>query len=463
MVVENLKYIGPFLRINTLSTDIMEKQLSFFSRESFKHIVLNSRCGITTSIHQFKFKNIPNFDINIFKKNSPLLCIYKKANPKLSIDKDSCSWDSDTFKKEVPVGANAFMTLTLIEAGNYYKQFQDINSSLFAMSKLYSQLAVKQLDFFSSNLRNAEGVFVDKKDSSEDSAKELVFEDKAKKFKFSDQALLMAAYHKASQLPDNNDSEAYKSFSFDILKMFLDYKSELYDLSLEELNKLCFAVNIFYDSSKDDASKYLLTDLCDFLIDKYYEQASDGSIKTENMSMLYINMYCAYNNLALLKFKEESDKIFEAMDALYDSERGLFITDKEKKEIDYSSEEIVLYTVCQLLSHKLYPDSPASVLTDVYKRQFINSGVILSWPETPNLSSPERYRNFSMKSEDLIEDHYFRMPTLPTPEHAELAPILIKSITYNNKKDTFEQGKGTFDSSKNMFLLFSIQYLLKEL
>lgn len=461
MVVEILKYIGPFLRINTLSKDNIEKQLLFFSRESFKHIVLNSRCGITTSIHQMKFKNISNFDINIFKKNSPLLCIYKKANPKLSIDKDYCSWDSETFKKEVPVNANAYMSLALMEACNYYNRFKDVNNNLFALGKLYSQLAVKQLDFFSSNLRNAEGVFVDKKDVSEDVSHEIQFEDKAKKFKFSDQALLMASYYGASLLPDNNDAEAYKSFSLDILKMFVEYKEELYDLSLEEINKLCFAVNIFYDFSKNEDSRFLLMDLCDLLIDKYNEQDMDDSMKLDNMCMLYINMNCAYNNLSLLKFKEESDKVFDRLDSLYDSENGVFIPDKDKKEVEYSSDEIVLYILSQLVNSRLYPDSPRAALTDVYKRQFINSGIILSWPETPNLDSPERYRNFSMKAEDLLEDQFFRLPTLPTPEQSELAPILIKSVTYNNKKDSFDPGKKTFDSTKNMALLFTVQYLLR--
>ncbi|MDP4090459.1 MAG: hypothetical protein Q8930_14485, partial [Bacillota bacterium] len=336
-----MKYIGPFLRINTLSEDNIEKQLLFFSRESFKHIVLNSRCGITTSIHQIKLKNIPNFDINIFKKISPLLCIYKKANPKLSLDKDSCTWDGDTFKKEIPVSANAYMALTMMEASDYYNKFKDINSSLFALGRLYSQLAVKQLDFFSSNLRNTEGVFVDKKDSSEDVSKEIKLEDKERKFKFSDQALLMAAYYKASMLPDNNDAEAYKSFSLDILKMFLDYKTELYDLSLEEINKVCFAINIFYDLNKNGNAKYLLMDLCDLLIDKYHEESSGDSVKIENMCMLFINMNCAYKNLSVIKFKDEGDKTFEALEAIYDPERGIFMQDKDKKEIDYSSLEIV--------------------------------------------------------------------------------------------------------------------------
>ena len=156
MVVEVLKYIGPFLRINALNRENVEKQLHYFTRESFKHIVLSSKFGKTTSMHDLKVKNIPNFDISTFKKNSPLLCIYKKANPKLS--EENSSWDEGTFKKEICISSNAFMTMSLLDYCHYYEQFKDIDNELYSTGKLYSLLAKKQLDFFSSHLRNSEGV-----------------------------------------------------------------------------------------------------------------------------------------------------------------------------------------------------------------------------------------------------------------------------------------------------------------
>jgi hypothetical protein len=448
--------------MNTLSTNNIEKQLLFFSRESFKHILLNSKCGVTSNLQQLKLKNLPNLDSNIFKKISPLLCIYKKANPKLKVDKDSLSWDEDTFKKEVNISSNTFMNLMLMDASNYYNQFENIDSNLFTLSKIYSQLAVKQLDFFSSYLRSADGVFVDKKNSSEEAEDQLKFEDKEKKFKFSDQALCMAAYYKVSNLPDNTDAEAYKSFSLDILNMLLNYKDQLYDLSLEEINKLCLAFNIFYEESKNETAKYMLIDLYDLLIDKINEACeADSNVKVDNLCMGYINLNCAHDSLSLLKFKEERDKILEKLNSYYDTEKGIFIKNTEKKDIEFSSQEVVLYTLCQIINLKNNPDTNTSILSDVYKRQLINSGLILSWPDTPSLESAERYRNFTTKSEDLLEDDYFRMPSIPTPESNELAPIFIKSVNYNKKKDVFEQSKNTFDSSKNMSLLYLIQYTLK--
>ncbi|WP_139905495.1 hypothetical protein [Clostridium thermarum] len=455
-----MKYIGPFLRINTMDINNIEKQLLYFSRESFKHILFNSRCGVTSNLQQLKLKNLPNLDSNIFRKISPLLCIYKKANPKLNVAKDSLTWDEDTFKKEVNVSSNIFMNLMLMDLSNYYHQFENLDANLYALSKIYSQLAIKQLDFFSSYLRSADGVFVDKKDCSEDE-EHLDFVDKEKKFKFSDQALCMAAYYKVSNLPDNADAEAYKSFSLDILNMLISYKDQLYDLSLEEINRLCLAFNVFYEENKNEEAKYMLMDLYDLLIDRTSESLEENSnIKIDNLCMAYINLDCAHDSLGLLKFEEERDKILQILNSYYDTEKGIFIKNTEKKDVDFSSQEVVLYTLCQLINLKNHADSGTSIITDVYKRQLINSGLILSWPDTPSLDSPERYRNFTNKSEDLLEDDYFRMPSIPTPESSQLAPIFIKNISYNKKKDAFEQSKNTFDSSKNMPLLYLIQYTL---
>lgn len=453
-----LKYIGPFLRLNSLSLDNIEKQLLFFSRESFKHIVLHSNCGIHTSIQELKLKKIPNIDINIFKRNSPLLCIYKKANPKL----EKNGWEEESFKKEVLASSNAYMNLMLTDCSHYYKNFENIDTNLFALNKIYSQLSIKQLDFFSSNLRSNEGVFIDKKDSSNELTGELKFEDKSNKFKFSEQALFMAAYYKSSLLSDNDDAAAYREFSLDILNMFIDYKEEIYDLSFEELNNLCFAFNIFYEASQNDDAKHILFDLFDLLEEKYNNwDAEKFNDKLESICLLNINFICGYKNLSLLKYKDQANKIYKTLNSFYDSDLGIFTKKTEKKNIDFSAEEIVLYTLSQISMSRLNPEASQKILSEVYKRQLINSGLVLSWPDSPSLESPERYRNFTNKTEDLLDDNYFRMPSLPTPELNELAPVFVKSISYNKKKDSFEPSKNSFYSSKNMPLLYIIQYLLK--
>ncbi len=50
-----LKYIGSFFKANSLSKEEIASQLIFFlSKESVNHIVLESRCGISTNYKNLK-------------------------------------------------------------------------------------------------------------------------------------------------------------------------------------------------------------------------------------------------------------------------------------------------------------------------------------------------------------------------------------------------------------------------
>ena len=207
---------------------------------------------------------------------------------------------------------------------------------------------------------------------------------------------------------------------------------------------------------------HILFDLFDLLEEKYNHWDSEKiNDKLQSLCLLNINFLCGYKNLSLLKYKDLANEIYQTLNSVYDSELGIFIKKSEKKTIDFSAEEIVLYTLCQVLMTKLNPEESQKILTEVYKRQLINSGLVLSWPDSPSLDSAERYRNFSNKAEDLLDESYFRMPSISTPEINELAPIFVKSISYNKKKDTFEASKNSFYSSKNIPLLYTIHYLLK--
>jgi hypothetical protein len=445
--------------MTTLTQENIEKHLFHYAKESFRHIILNSGCGITTSTNDLKLKNISNLDLSIMKKATPLLCIYKKSNPKLIHEDHQVKWDSSTFKKEIPICSNAYMALCLIELSHYYEIFKDKDNKLYSLGKVYASLAKNQLDFYSSNLRNEEGVFVDKKDSSDSITGEFKFDEKEKKFKYSDQALLMCAYYRLAHLHDLKTSEDYEEFALDILNMFINFKEELYSLSFEELNKLCFAFNIFYSCSKNQNAKLLLIDICDLLMEKMKESFEEYRDKVEYLSLLHINFTLAKNNTGIYKLDDCTNRLYDVLTKMYDGDKGVFLKANDKSTMDFSSSDIVLYLSSMIL-HSKYTSTEESVLiSNVYKRQLISSGIVLSWPEPPSISSAEKYANYSLHSEDLLEDSCFKLPTIATSENKELAPILIKSVEYNKKKETFSQSKLTFDSTKNMPLIFLLIYL----
>ena len=449
-----LKYVGPFLRINKLKKETIKNQLFYLSKESLKHIVLYSGCGIKTSIKELKLKNISSSDINTFSSVSPLLCVYKKANPKLENEVNAFSWNPDKFKKEINIDSNALMTLSLFELGDYYCGFKDTDTKKISLGILYRTLGKKQLEFYTSYFRNDDGIFVDKIDASEGSTDKIIFVDKNKKFKFSTQAFLMAAFYKASIVEENKESENYRNFSFEILKMLIQYKEELYEVSLEELSKLCFGLNIFYEYSKNEQCKVLLLDLCELL--------NENGLDYPHNCMTYINSVLFSRNTGMLLFEKNTEKICSYLAELYDQEKGMFIYDKENKDITYECSDIVIYLICILLgSEQLEDSSYDSIIMDVFKRQLVDSGIILSWPEAPDSGDSERYRNFSMKAEDLLDDQEFRMPSIASPESNELAPVFTKSIIYNRKKEIYKEPKPSFDSYKNILVFFLILKLFK--
>jgi len=464
MVVYSLKYIGPFLRMNTLKSNTIEKQLFFLAKESLKYLVLNSKCGITISSKDLKIKNIPNFDISTISSFSPLLCIYKKGSPKLINIGGGLCFDEDSLKKEISIEGNALMTLCILELIGYYKKFDGIDNKKHSVGNVYLLLTKKQLEFYAANFRNIEGLFVDKKHIDGDSLDEYKFEEKNKKFKFSDQALLMAAYYKYSLYDDSALGNEYKAFALDIFNMFNELKDELYLNSYEELTKLSFALNLFYSYSNMPEAKLLSLDIMEFILDKQKDTLHNKvENELETDCLFFINSLIIYKNTEILKFKDTSDKIHNKLLELYIPEKGLFIKPEDKKESLYTSLEIVLYLLSILSYMKLFGESKDSnmITVDIYKRQLIDSGIILSWPVSPDLDDIERYRNFTSKSEDIIDEQEFRMPNIPAPDSVDLAPIFIKNISYNKKKETFSQSKLTFDSSKNMFIYLLIIYLSK--
>ncbi|MBC2582723.1 hypothetical protein [Clostridium sp. DJ247] len=458
-----MKYIGPFLRINKLKKENVQHQLYYLAKESLKQIILHSKCGVTTSVKELKINNIPNFDINTFKNLSPLLCIYKKANPQLiNMDNKLC-WNEDKFKKEINIDSNSLMTLCLLELCDYYDYFKNIDVNKYALRKVYLSLCKKQLEFYASYLRNEEGVFIDKKDESDIYTGDIKFLEKNKKFKFSSQAFLMAAYYKCADLSNDEDKDNYKNFSLDILNMFLQFKDELYELSDEELTKLCLGLNVFYSYSKNQHCKSLLLDLSELLHDKSNNDTSFSQCDLECQCIKYINYILLYKNTEIIKFKTIAENICSSILDLYDPEKGIFIKNSDTRDIQFSCLEISLYIVVCLIHSNINKNEDKSdlIILDVFKRQLIDSGIILSWPEAPGLNDVERYVNFSLKSEDLIDEQDFRMSSLPIPENCELASVFTKYVTYNKRKETFKLDKLSFDTYKNMFIFFIITHIFK--
>lgn len=451
-----MKYIGSFFKANSLSKEEIASQLLFLSKESVNHIVLESRCGISTNYKNLK-ENFKKDEISFFKNNTPLICIYKKAKPNIYSSKYSKTWDDTTFKKDIPVSSNALMTLSLLRLCSYYEKFKNINSVLYKRAAFYKNLSKLQLEFYYTYLRNPEGFFVNKKNDESSSKSGLNISEKEDEISYSDQALMMLAYYMYSKVaPEDSDSKTYEDFALQILNMFVNFKEELYSLSLDECCKIDYCLNNMLLYSNNEDCKLLVLDLSDFILNKYYESNSTFS-NLETTSLLALNMYLSYKNTNILIFKDAYLDLIELFCNMFNDEKGIILKGTDKKEYKYSNMEICLYLTNLLMSFDLDEDSSdkrENIISKVYKNYIVNSGIVTSFPDAPNLDSHERYKKFSLKPDDLIDESMFRMTNANSPELTGLAPIFTKNLKYSTKKSIFTSDKTTFDSTKNMFIFF---------
>lgn len=463
--MKNLRYIGPFFRMNSLSEKEINGQLFYLSKEAVKTIVLNSRCGLVSQIKKYN-KLSSSIDITTKSNFSPLLCVYRKASPTFIHSKNSNGCDEETFKKEINPSTNALMSLCLLELLDYYRSFENTDKSIYSINEIYKNLTKDQLDFYSSHLRNREGVFVDKKNLLENNAKNFNLVDKDKKFKFSDQAFMMLAYYLYSiKNPNDESAELYKEFSDQILKMFCDFKDQIYDCSLDEICKVVLSLNLLYSYSDGDNEelKDLIIDLSDYAMGKFDEK--DYYIDSlDTASLCSIVLTLSYKHTKIITFSEKTTEIINRLYTLYDEEKGAFYKLSSKKEIKYSCFDITFYVLAFITYQNIISNSTEYklMISTVYKKFIINSGLITSWPEAPTLDDYERYRGFTLNSNDMVDESYFRMPNIPTPDSTGNAPIFNKYVTYNKRKDSFSVGKSSFDSYRNFLNFFLIIHLFKD-
>ena len=462
--MKNLRYIGPFFRMNSLSEKEINGQLFYLSKEAVKTIVLQSKCGLVSKIK--KNKSSSSIDITTNSNFSPLLCVYRKASPTFIHSKNSNGFDEETFKKEINPSTNALMSLCLLELLDYYRNFENIDKNIYSINEIYKNLTKDQLDFYSTHLRNSEGVFADKKNLLENNSKNFNLVDKDKKFKFSDQAFMMLAYYLYSIKNLNDESsELYKEFSNQILKMFCDFKDQIYDCSLDEICKVLLSLNILYNynDNNNDELKDLIIDLADYAMCKFDEK--DYYIDSlDTASLCSIVLTLSYKHTKILTFSEKTTEIINRLYTLYDEEKGAFYKLSSKKEIKYSCFDITFYILAFIIYQNIISTSNEYkvMISTIYKKFVINSGLITSWPEAPTLDDYERYRGFTLNSNDMVDETYFRMPNIPTPESTGNAPIFNKYITYNKRKDSFSVSKNTFDSYRNFLNFFLLIHFFKD-
>ena len=159
-------------------------------------------------------------------------------------------------------------------------------------------------------------------------------------------------------------------------------------------------------------------------------------------------MYDLFN---IDKFREKEEIIKETLIRYFDDETYLIFRDDSEDKV--YSEDIILYII-NLLERDI--EDSSDIISKVYKTALCDNGLILSFIDAPEMDNEERYRNQTLKSEDLLEENNF------SPSHDSsyitkgYAPIFLKRLELNRKKNKIKLSKNNFYSSRNMFIFYLI-------
>lgn len=458
-----MRYIGPYFRMNKLSHKEINGQLFHLSKEAIRTLVLESKCGLIDSVKNYK-KLSSSIDITTSTNFSPLLCIYRKSSPNYIHSKNYNGFDEESFKKDISPGTNALLTASILNLSTYYYRFKDVDKKLYSYSKIYKKLSRKQLEFYSVNLRNNEGIFTEKKNLAENNYKGFNLVDKDNKFKFSDQAFMMVSYNLYSILyPEDEISADYNNFSLEILETLNEFKENIYNCSFEEICKILLAINIFYNNCKNNNAEILIIDLTDFLINKFDEK--DYYVDALDFTSLFaINLMLSFKHTQMITFNEKAKEITKKLIALYDDDKETFLKLSSKKELKYTCFDISFY----FLALFMYSNEDSrekeykNMISSLYRKYLVNSGIITSWPEAPTLDDAERYRGLTFSSSDMLDENFFKMANTSSPSGLGIAPIFRRNVSYSKKKNVFSSSSSSFDSYKNIFIYQLIIFLFKD-
>jgi hypothetical protein len=409
---------------------------------------------------QLKNKNFHTNDISTFNSISPLLCIYKKGDSKLNYIEKKLDWSNSKVKKEILISSCGYMTLNLIYLSKYYEKLEKLYPKKYCYNSLFLFLSKAQLEFYAINLRNFEGFFVDKINISDPLNSDYKFENRVKEIKISDQAIMLLSYFEYSKVSSEEDATSFYDFSMDIFNILKDYKNTFYDFSISELSKLMLIINIFYQNNSNEDVLSFLLDTSDYLISRALQYDSN-KLDLMEVSMLSLNCILLYKSTNLLNYKDISQDFMGRLLALYSVDEGIFIKNSDKKEFSFSSSEILLYLINLIVYSEVFGVNESSKISNIFKHQVIESGIIGSWPEVPSLDNPERYKNFSLLAEDIIDEQNFKLSTIPNVEISNIASVFVKNIHYNKKKNYFTAKRNSFYSEDNMFIFFLILYFFK--
>jgi len=444
---------------NTLS-DIALK-LSFMSITNVEWSCLYSGAGIVHSSGEKLNRGNKDLPVNI----SYLKCLYKKSKPVFlktpdhSNTDEDLSWDDKSFSRVITPASQAMAILSMCTSAELVYPTDPKLAASLAKNATYC------MDFTSGFMRNMDGLFIAVEDKTKILDEELKLKPCSKNAKLSDQVLMheaAACLHNITCQESMKEllsprTEEYKQEAENILSFTHENLPQVLSSSSKELS-IC--ISSFYRclclenySVHIDEIKELISILCAELetrirITGEVESGPDSLNTSSIMTHVRVSsaMLEGYEISGILKFKELGIRVYNYLEDLYNPDVKLYIEGNPSKTT-CSIRDIADIMKLQLMKYRLDTDPKAEKrLTDMYSILIEKSGIMQS--------SPDRKLNIGGQIIGFPEH-------IPNAMSTGRAPVFVKSIKFNLKKDTGAKASKHFNSLYALYASYTfLHYFL---
>lgn len=437
-------------------------KLSCLSITNVEWSCLYSQAGIVHSSGERLNRGNTDLPVNV----SYLKCLYKKSKPVFlkpqehSRINQAISWDDKSFSRIITPDSQAMAILAMCSCAELLYP----TDPQFALSLVKN--AGYCMDFSSSSMRNSEGLFIAVEDKTRILDEEPKLKTYSKNTRLSDQVLMheaMAYLHKITCQESLKElispqTEQYRKEEEGILMFIHDCLPQLLSSSSKELticiSSLARCLSLESDPVRFNEMKELLCTLCAELetrirITGEVESGPD-SLNTSSM-MTHIRASCAmlegYRASGILKFKELGIRVYNYLEDLYNPDLRLYVEGSPTK-VTCSIRDISDMMKLQLLKYRLDMDSHAGKrLEDMYSSLIENSSIVQSSPGKPlNIGGQVI----------CLPEH------IPNTMSTGRAPVFLKSIKFNLKKETSAKVSKHFNSLYSLYASYTFLHYFPE-
>lgn len=412
----------------------------------------------------------------VYKKGSPLYSNTYNGNMK---DYRNFIWDDSSYKRIITPTAQAYLIMDEVMLAQYFYKCMDESfralegtSEKLAISLLLMNSAIIQAEFMSNYLRNSDGLFVSKTDTSENSYGEPNLDEIDGIPTVSEQALALKTYSMLSgllddpgypQFKDHKSSLSFKRYADEIYEVFLDSPQDIFESKTRDLCNVISSCIQYYTIGENKTS--ILEHITKLSLELESRVDMSGNVlrfpfenKLASSTSCFATLKAlieAYRATGIYKFLSTSTTLYKKLNLMWDPVSNLYMLDNDSK-YKYTSRDVGSIisglNSIRLFGDDQYKNDAGNKLVSFFNSAVNSSKLVQSSMPLPSISDYEGAFNCARSSFDSISYGNFCHVDIPQTLETGIAPVFAKKFTFKPQKHTFDINSGAFYTEYALYL-----------